>query len=73
MYSLISQQPMIHMALWHHQQASASAAKQAHGQNDHGTSQKLQLYPHHWEQKMHQVTMPQKWYSIGISLEPPSI
>ena len=38
-------------------QASLSAAKGAHGQNNHGACHKLQLHPHHWEQNMQQVVM----------------
>ena len=48
------------MALQTHLQASASAARQAHGQNVHGACHKPQLHPYHWEWNMQQVTMPQK-------------
>ena len=58
------------MALQPYQQAFTSAAREAHGQNDHGACLKPQLHPHHRERKMKQITMPQKRSSTGISLGP---
>ena len=58
------------MALQPHLQASVSAARQAHGQNDHGACHKLQLHPYHREQNTQQITTPQKQHSIGIRLGP---
>ena len=48
------------MAPQPHLQASASAARQTHGQNDHGASYELKLHPHHREWNMQQVMTPQK-------------